>query len=135
MPLKLFRTKGTEISEKCVWVKDRKRFICLTYNYSPAYGQLTYAASVLKYDAESPTTQHRKNHEHTTTQRYDIRPVYINIKRQLDGMGVIKEIRYQMCHGMGCVGPRKPILKLEDNMELLTDITKRMKGHLQIKWT
>ena len=120
MPLKLFRTKGTEIIEKCVWVKDGSRFICMTYNYSPAYGKLTYASSVLKSVAESPTTQQRKNHEYTTTRRYDIRPVYINIKRQLNGIDVIKAIRYQMCLGIGCVGPRKHNI-IEEYVILDTD--------------
>jgi len=43
---------------------------------------------------------------HTTTRRYDIRPVVVQVMCGLGYDDIIKTIRHEMCHGYGCKGPR-----------------------------
>ena len=43
---------------------------------------------------------------HTTTRRYELRPVVIQVMGGLDYDDIIKTIRREMCHGYGCKGPR-----------------------------
>ena len=71
--METFHTTASRVSEECLWIKDGKRYICVTYEYFPNTGGMKYAASVLK--SEILAEDHIKNHEETTTRRYEIRPV------------------------------------------------------------
>jgi hypothetical protein len=48
-----------------------------------------------------------ENHIHTTAQRYEIRPVRMEIEPGMSYEEVIHTIRWEMCHGYGCKGTRK----------------------------
>jgi len=48
-----------------------------------------------------------KNHHQTTTRRYKIRPARVMVDSGLSYDDLIKTIRWEMCHGAGCRGPRK----------------------------
>ena len=102
-----FHTIKSVVSETCLWIKDGTRYICVTYQYIPHTGQIMYAASVLK--TEVLTDEHISNHEHTTTKRFEMRPVSTYFDQYLEYDDILKMIRREMCHGAGCVGIRKPI--------------------------
>ena len=105
-----FHSKKSYLSENCLWIKDGSRYICVSYIYFTSNGYIQYAASVLKSD--SPTDEQIKGHEHTTIRRFQIRPnkTYIGSFMNYDDM--LKKIRREMCHGLGCVGPRHPISRI-----------------------
>ena len=48
-----------------------------------------------------------ENHHQTTTRRYQIRPARVVVDAGLCYDDLIKTIRWEMCHGAGCRGPRK----------------------------
>jgi len=128
MSFPTFHTKNSTLSEKCLWISDGNRYICISYEYIPHTGAITYAASVLRLSAQSgtPKSQQISNHEHTTTRRFKIRPVFTYIGSYLEKEAMVKCIRREMCHGAGCVGPRKPIMRTDDqeslsSIEMLSD--------------
>lgn len=113
-----FHTGASKLSESCVWITERNRYICLTYEYWPGTGCVKYAASVLKGDLAD---DYIRNHEETTTRRFEIRPVTTYFETFLDYDGLIKMIRKEMCHGAGCVGPRKMIPRSDDTESLVSE--------------
>ena len=125
MPFSSYYTQFSKLSEK-LWIIDGKRFICLKYEYIPHTGAITYAASVLKLDTGEPTLRQITNHEHTTNRRFEMRPVFTYLSSYLDYEPMLKCIRREMCHGTGCVGPRYPISRTDDqeslsSIEMLSD--------------
>ena len=126
MPFSSYYTKSSKIVEENLWIIDGKRFICITYEYIPHTGAIIYAASVLRLDIGEPTPKQIKDHEYTTTRRFEMRPVFKYLSSYLDYEPMLKCIRREMCHGMGCVGPRNPISRTEDqeslsSIEMLSD--------------
>jgi hypothetical protein len=107
---------NTIVTETCLWVADGHRRICITYTYNVSNGILTYAASVYRcevteYDQHTigvsePTHEQMLGHVHTTTRRFEIRPVIILVATKLTYDQILKTIRREMCHGYGCKGPR-----------------------------
>ena len=107
---------NTIVSESCLWVADGHRRICISYTYNTSTGILTYAASVFRcevteYDQHTigvsePTHEQMLGHVHTTTRRFEIRPVIIQVSTMLSYDQILKTIRREMCHGYGCKGPR-----------------------------
>lgn len=72
-----------------------------------------YAASIYKcafsdhtHRYIEPTQQEMDGNEHTTTRRFQIRPVTIIVAPFLSYEEILKAIRDEMCHGFGCKGPR-----------------------------
>lgn len=116
--------RDTIVSESRVWVADGTRRICITYEYHVGQGILTYAASVFRcekvegrswdiYEGDGlstiviePTHEQEIAHEHTTTRRFEMRPVFLQTPKTLEYHEIIKTIRHEMCHGYGCKGPR-----------------------------
>lgn len=113
-----FHSYKTTMVELCRWFKDGTRWICISYLYYPSTGNLNYAASVLKTDTVEPTLQQIKNHDFTTSRRFDIRPVFVNVKSGLDQKDLLKIIRREMCQGLGCVGVRHRITNESDSYSL-----------------
>jgi hypothetical protein len=101
-----------------VWIEEKSRYICLTYEYVPGTGYVKYAASVLKGELAD---DYIKNHEETTTRRFEIRPVTTYFETFLDYNDLLKMIRKEMCHGAGCVGLRKPVTRSDDTESLTSD--------------
>ena len=107
---------NTIVSETCLWVADGHRRICITYTYNVSTGILTYAASVFRCDVtvydrhtigvSEPTHEQMLGHVHTTTRRFEIRPVIIQVATKLTYDQILVTIRREMCHGYGCKGPR-----------------------------
>ena len=107
---------NTVVSETCLWVADGHRRICITYTYNVSTGILTYAASVYRcevtqYDEDTigvsePSPEQMLGHVHTTTRRFEIRPVIIQVATKLTYDQILVTIRREMCHGYGCKGPR-----------------------------
>ena len=99
---------GQTVSEQCMWVVEGRRYICISYYYNAKEGELYYAATIYKapHLNYSMTPQEIENHEHTTTQRYNIRPAMVYTFKNMGYEELIKNIRYQMIHGPGCKGPR-----------------------------
>ena len=99
---------GFRTSEECMWVVEGRRHICISYYYNSKSGELYYAATIFKaHDLNYKMTQEEiDNHEHTTTQRYIIRPAFVYTHKNMNYEYLIKNIRYQMIHGPGCKGPR-----------------------------
>ena len=118
MPYTTYYGTNTTVSESCLWIADGSRRICVTYNYNTATGLLQYAASVFRCEKPTWAQIHNTNiyiepeisqmmaHEHTTTRRYQIRPVIIQVNCGLSYDAIIHTIRREMCHGYGCKGPR-----------------------------
>ena len=118
MPFTTYYGSNTTVSESCLWIADGSRRICLTYNYNTASGILQYAASVFRCTKPTWADIHNTNfyiepeisqmmaHEHTTTRRFQIRPVIIQVASGLGYDAIIHTIRREMCHGYGCKGPR-----------------------------
>ena len=107
---------NTIVSESCLWVADGHRRICITYTYNTSNGILTYAASVYRCEVDDygngiigvsePSPEQMLGHVHTTTRRFEIRPVIIQVATKLTYDQILKTIRHEMCHGYGCKGPR-----------------------------
>ena len=116
MPFTTYYGPNTTVSETCLWVADGHRRICITYTYNVSTGILTYAASVFRcevteYDQHTigvsePTHEQMLGHVHTTTRRFEIRPVIIQVATKLTYDQILVTIRREMCHGYGCKGPR-----------------------------
>ena len=124
MPYTTFHSNKTTVIEICRWFKDGTRWICVSYTYCPSTGYLIYAASVLKTNEIEPTEQQINNHDSTTTRRFEIRPVFTNIACGVFGKEILKIIRREMCHGLGCVGPRRQIIRNSESLssvEMLSD--------------
>ena len=99
---------GCNVSEDCLWLKEGRRYICISYTYNKLTGILYYAATIFKtphYDYMI-TDEEIEHHNNTTTMRYSLRPAIVNTYKNLDYYELIKEIRWQMIHGAGCKGPR-----------------------------
>lgn len=123
-----FHTKKSALSEQCLWVKDGGRFICISYCYLPMTGLIQYASSVLKTDEVEPTEYQIEAHEHTTMRRYEIRPIQTDIGSYLGYDEMLKQIRREMCHGLGCVGIRHPVKRSDEeeslsSVEMMSDTT------------
>lgn len=111
------------------------RVIFINFNYNTSTGKLKYAASIFRrnkcfdtgffssedlanegkfYYADEGdgflyyeiTDQDVENHMHTTDRRFEIRPVKITVGAMLTYDELIGTIRWEMCHGHGCKGPR-----------------------------
>jgi hypothetical protein len=116
MPFTTFYGPNTTISEKCLWVADGTRRICISYEYNTTTGILHYAASVFRceWTTESngaisiilPSDEEMMGNAHTTERRFEIRPVIIQVATNLGYDEIITTIRSEMCHGYGCKGPR-----------------------------
>ena len=116
MPFTTYYGPNTTVSESCLWIADGSRRICLTYEYNTSTGILKYAASVFRcevteYDQHTmgvsePTHEQMLGHVHTTTRRFEIRPVIILVATKLTYDQILTTIRREMCHGYGCKGPR-----------------------------
>ena len=116
MPFTTYYGPNTTVSETCLWVADGHRRICITYTYNVSTGILTYAASVFRCEVtdygdgftgvSEPTHEQMLGHVHTTTRRFEIRPVIIQVATKLTYDQILKTIRREMCHGYGCKGPR-----------------------------
>jgi len=114
-----YHTTRSIISENCLWIVDRNRHICVTYVYYPQIGIINYAASILKLGtSEFPNDQQIQDHEHTTTRRFNIRSANANIGTFLIYDDMLKKIRREMCHGQGCVGPRRKTRRDDDENSL-----------------
>lgn len=122
MPFTTFYGPNTTVSESCLWIADGSRRICLTYEYNTSTGILKYAASVYRCKQPGwtewagsigrgiyiePEDSHMVAHHHTTTRRFEIRPVIIQVDAGLSYERILTTIRREMCHGMGCKGPRR----------------------------
>ena len=130
MPITTFHSKASVLIEECLWIHDGNRYICVSYEYTPNTGGIIYAASVLRLNSSDincrPFSQHISEHEHTTTRRFEMRPVFTYFGAYLNKDEMIKCIRREMCHGAGCVGPRIPINRADDqeslsSIEMLSD--------------
>lgn len=101
-------SQTTNLTGVNVWIIDGRREICITYTYYPGSGDVTYAASVFRKDNtdEQLTLKQVAAHEHTTSRRFAMRPVYTSIGEELNGLEILRAIRYEMCHGAGCKGVR-----------------------------
>ena len=104
---------ASTVSETCLWLSEGYRRICITYYYECGNGRLMYAASIYKcafsdhtHRYIEPTQQEMGGNEHTTTRRFQIRPVTIIVAPFLSYEEILKAIRDEMCHGFGCKGPR-----------------------------
>ena len=118
MPSTTYYGPNTTVSESCLWISEGSRRICITYTYNTSTGILQYAASIFR--CKKPTWAHVHNtnfyiepetsqmmaHAHTTTRRFEIRPVIIQVSTMLNYDQILKTIRREMCHGYGCKGPR-----------------------------
>lgn len=113
MPFTVICGPSSVISEECVWLVEGTREICVSYRYTPRNGQLVYAASVFRKETCDYvlTDEDISNHEFTTTRRYTIRPVFVNVDENLEYNDIYKTIRWQMCHGAGCKGLRRPVMR------------------------
>ena len=118
MPFTTYYGPNTTVSETCLWVADGSRRICISYTYNTSTGILTYAASVFRCEKPTWAQIHNTNfyiepeisqmmaHAHTTTRRFEIRPVIIQVATNLTYDQILVTIRREMCHGYGCKGPR-----------------------------
>lgn len=61
------------------------------------------------------TEQDVNNHMHTTSERYRIRPVRLTVDTGMSYHDVIHLIRWEMCHGAGCKGPRRSRSRVESD--------------------
>jgi len=105
----------SKTAEDCLWIQDGSRYICISYEYYPVTGKLNYAACVSKgtlinIDIEGV--------DRTVMCRYKMRPVSLFIKPELSYEEMIKRIRWEMCHGVGCVGVRKRPMREDDSCSL-----------------
>ena len=118
MPFTTYYGPNTIVSEVCLWIADGTRRICVTYSYHTSHGILQYAASVFRCEKVygrgyengciiEPTNEEMEAHHHTTTQRFSIRPVIVQVDAGLTYERIITTIRREMCHGLGCKGPRR----------------------------
>ena len=110
---------NTIVSETCLWLAEGSRRICITYTYNTSTGILQYAASVFRCEKPTwaqvhntnfyiePETSQMMAHAHTTTRRFEIRPVIIQVSTMMSYDQILKTIRREMCHGYGCKGPRR----------------------------
>ena len=123
-----YNTEGYTTTEKNIWVNEGRRYICITFEYSYGTGLLKYAASIYRSElqvdgyAVEPSQDMIVAHQRTTNRRFEIRPVIIRIGvgkpgsytiKYSDGSTgdycldeIVKVIRYEMCHGLGCKGHR-----------------------------
>ena len=116
MPCTTYYGPNTTVSESCLWIADGSRRICVTYTYNTSTGILQYAASVFRGEEVilpdggvavlEPTGEQMVAHTHTTTRRFEIRPVIIQVSTMLSYNQILKTIRREMCLGFGCKGPR-----------------------------
>lgn len=118
MPSTTYYGPNTTVSESCLWISEGSRRICITYTYNTSTGILQYAASIFRCKKPTwalvhntnfyiePETSQMMAHAHTTTRRFEIRPVIIQVSTMLSYNQILKTIRREMCHGYGCKGPR-----------------------------
>ena len=116
MPCTTYYGPNTTVSESCLWIADGSRRICISYTYNTSTGILQYAATVYRCEEVilpdggsaivEPTGEQMISHAHTTTRRFEIRPVIIQVSTMLSYNQILKTIRREMCLGFGCKGPR-----------------------------
>ena len=108
MPFTIDYTDFTSYCAKNVWLIEGKREICINYEYFPKSGYLKYAAVVHRITEDDPelTINGIEEHQYTVQRRYEIRPVEMYTFADMDDDMLIENIRYNMCHGHGCKGPR-----------------------------
>ena len=105
-PVHVMWGKNSIISERCVWVTDGYRKVCMTYKYIPHTGYLCYAACIYRSKTKEWTTYNMGECESTTTRRFDLRPVKTFVNKYIDYCSLISTIRHLMCHKFGCKGVR-----------------------------
>ena len=105
-PVHVMWGSKTIISERCVWITEGYRRICITYQYIPHTGHLFYAACIYRSKTKEWTKYYMGECESTTTRRFDIRPVNTFINKYIDYCSLISTIRHLMCHQFGCKGVR-----------------------------
>jgi hypothetical protein len=116
MPFTPYYGPNTTVSESCLWLAEGSRRICIAYTYNTSTGILQYAATVYRCEEVilpdggsafvEPTGEQMVAHTHTTTRRFEIRPVIIQVSTMLSYDQILTTIRREMCHGFGCKGPR-----------------------------
>ena len=101
-------SENTFTMESCLWITERQREICITYRYFPYNGNIDYAACIFRKDNKDSSITEKSviDTEHTTTQRFEIRPVKTQIIPNASHHNIIKSIRYMMCQRYGCKGER-----------------------------
>ena len=111
MPFTILFSENNFYSGNNVWIQDGNREICLNYKYYPMSGSLKYAAVVHRIsETDGPLDDYGiEQHENTAMRRFTIRPVDIVVETDLADDALMDTIRYQMCHGAGCKGPRSKI--------------------------
>ena len=99
---------NTTYTGRNVWTTEGAREICINYDYMPLTGYLKYAAVIHRMsETDGPLNSYGiEQHENTVSERFYIRPVEIIIDADLSDIGLMQNIRYLMCHGPGCKGPR-----------------------------
>lgn len=90
------------------------------------------------------TEEDVQNHMSTTDRRFEIRPVTMNIQIGLDYDDILSHIRWEMCHGAGCKGPRprrrhqnrpgSADSHLSDASHLTTDSHQEMSAQLEQRY-
>jgi len=98
-----FYGPSSKESYDCMWIKDGRRYICMSYEYYPETGKLKYAACVSKGILNIDV----KGVENTVRRRYEIRPVSLFVLPKMITEDMIHRIRREMCQGVGCVGVRR----------------------------
>ena len=121
---------NTLVTERCIWLAEGCRCICISYEYTPFTGILKYAATIFRSEIFSdtsnghvefvpPSQKQMLDNAHTTERRFSIRPVIVSVEQNLDYDDIIKRIRHEMCHGCGCKGYRiknpDPLCDSDDN--------------------
>ena len=135
MTFTIVYSDNTSYSAKNVWLIEGKREICINYEYFPKSGYLKYAAVVHKITDNDPelTINGIEQHEHTVQRRYEIRPVEIFTFANMDDDMLIENIRYNMCHGPGCKGPRIQDLYSETSSDASSDTMSMLSENSEVE--
>ena len=101
-------SSNSRTAETNLWLIDGNRHICITYKYNHGSGDIKYAATIFRPNliGEWPNPQLFQDLEATTARRFEIRPVITTFAPFLEYNDMLRAIRYEMCHGEGCKGPR-----------------------------
>ena len=96
-------TSSSILCERNLWLHEDMQDICLSYDYYPIHGNVTYAASVHRktYRTQAITEQECLNKELETGRRLQLQPVQTIIDVNLEYNDLISTLRYEMAHGKG----------------------------------
>ena len=110
--MRQFWSKSSMVHESCIWIQEGTRYICMTYTYYVASGQLYYAGD----DKINEDIIRDVNHYKTAHERLNKNPVHVEIP---------KEYRWQLNNTSS---------HREDIVNMIVDkIFDRKKGRLQIR--